>query len=79
MTTYILGFSALYHDSAASLIIDGKISCAVQEERFTRVKHDSSFPINSIKFILDSHNISFSDINYIVFYDKPFLKFERIL
>ncbi len=79
MTTYILGFSALYHDSAASLIIDGKISCAVQEERFTRVKHDSSFPINSIKFILDSHNISFSDISYVVFYDKPFLKFERIL
>lgn len=75
----ILGISAFYHDSAAALIKDGKILSAVQEERFTRIKHDSSFPINSIKFCLSNSLIDINDIDYIVFYEKPFLKFERIL
>ena len=77
--TYILGISAFYHDSAATLIKNGEIISAVQEERFTRVKHDSSFPINSIKFLIKEQNIKISDVNYIVFYEKPFLKFERLL
>ncbi len=77
--TYILGISALYHDSAIALIKDGEIINAVQEERFTRKKHDPSFPVNSIKFILSNNNLKLSDINYIVFYDKPFLKFERLI
>ena len=76
---YILGISALYHDSAASLIRDGKILSAVQEERFTRIKHDSSFPTNSIKYILSSNKLSLNQIDKVVFYDKPFLKFERLL
>lgn len=74
----ILGISAFYHDSAACLTINGKIIAAVQEERFTRVKHDPSFPINSINFCLKYGNISVKDLDFIVFYDKPFLKFERI-
>ena len=77
--TYILGISAFYHDSAATLVKNGEIISAVQEERFTRVKHDSSFPINSIKFLIKEQNIKISDVNYIVFYEKPFLKFERLL
>ena len=76
---YILGISAFYHDSAATLVKNGEIISAVQEERFTRIKHDSSFPINSIKFLLKEQNIKMSDVNYIVFYEKPFLKFERLL
>jgi Predicted carbamoyl transferase, NodU family len=76
---YILGISALYHDSAASLIRDGKILSAVQEERFTRIKHDSSFPTNSIKYILSSNQLTLNQIDKVVFYDKPFLKFERLL
>lgn len=75
----ILGISAYYHDAAACLIVDGQIIAAAQEERFTRKKHDSSFPVNSIKFCLDTASISPEDINYVVFYDKPFLKFERLL
>ena len=75
----ILGISAFYHDSAAALIEDGKILCAVQEERFTRIKNDSSFPINSIKFCLDFASIKINDIDYIAFYEKPFLKFERLI
>jgi len=78
MTT-ILGISAFYHDSAASIIIDGKIISAAQEERFTRIKHDSNFPFNSIKFVLNFSNLKLSDIDHIVFYEKPFLKFERLL
>ena len=74
----ILGLSAFYHDSAACLISDGEIIAAVQEERFTRKKHDSSFPVNSIKYCLDEANIRANNIDYIVFYDKPFLKFERL-
>jgi len=74
----ILGFSAYYHDSAACLVIDGNIIAAAQEERFTRKKHDASFPANSIKYSLDEAGISAADLDYVVFYDKPFLKFERL-
>jgi len=76
---YILGISAFYHDSAACLLKDGKIVAAAQEERFTRIKHDHSFPINAVKFCLDFEKIDVNKIDYIAFYDKPLLKFERIL
>ena len=76
---YILGISCFYHDSSAALLKDGKIVAAAQEERFTRKKHDTQFPINAIKYCLKSQNISIDDINYIGFYEKPLLKFERIL
>ena len=79
MSVKILGISCYYHDSAAALVVDGEIDSAVQEERFTRKKHDSNFPINSIKFILKKNNINLNEIDYIVFYEKPFLKFERLL
>ncbi len=75
----ILGISAFYHDSAASLIIDGKIIAAAQEERFTRKKHDPSYPFNAIKFVLEYSKKKLSEIDKIVFYEKPFLKFERLL
>ena len=75
----ILGISAYYHDSAASLIVDGKIISAAQEERFTRKKHDSSFPRNAIQFCINESNIQLSDLDYIVFYEKPLIKFERLL
>ena len=75
----ILGISAFYHDSAAAILVDGKIIAAAQEERFSRLKHDSSFPKSSIKFVLKKANINLKDIDYIVFYEKPFLKFERLL
>ncbi|MFH1784102.1 MAG: carbamoyltransferase [bacterium] len=75
----ILGISAFYHDSAACLIQDGRIVAAVQEERFTRKKHDFSFPINSINYCLSEAGISGNDLDFVAFYDKPFLKFERIL
>ena len=75
----ILGISAFYHDSAASLIIDGKIIAAAQEERFTRKKHDSSYPKNAINFVLEFANLQLSQIDQIVFFEKPFLKFERLL
>ena len=76
---YHLGISAYYHDSAAALIKDGEIIAAAQEERFTRRKHDPSFPVNAIRFCLEYEGISLSDIESIAFYDKPFLKFERLL
>lgn len=76
---YILGISAYYHDSAACLIKDGVILAAVQEERFTRVKNDAAFPQNSIKYCLEYANMSLKDVQYIVYYEKPFLKFERLL
>ena len=76
---YILGISALYHDSAACLIKDGKILAAAQEERFTRKKHDHSFPSNAIQYCLRETDIDGTELDYIAFYDKPFLKFERIL
>ena len=75
----ILGISAYYHDSAACLVVDGEIISAAQEERFTRKKHDSNFPSNSIMYCLREGNILPVEIDYIVFYDKPFLKFERLL
>lgn len=78
-TTYILGISAFYHDSAAALIKDGKILAAAQEERFTRKKHDFNFPINATRYCLKEAGISSADLTHVVFYDKPFVKFERIL
>lgn len=75
----ILGISAFYHDSAACLVVDGKIMAAAQEERFTRKKHDFSFPKNAINFCLEYGGLKIGDLDYIAFYDKPFLKFERIL
>jgi carbamoyltransferase len=75
----ILGISAFYHDAAACLVIDGEIIAASQEERFTRKKHDSSFPVNAISYCLSDAKITSKDIDYVVFYDKPFLKFERLL
>ena len=75
----ILGISAYYHDSAAALIDDGVIVCAAQEERFTRKKHDSSFPKNAISFCLKTNRVDLRDIDFIAFYDKPFLKFERLV
>ena len=75
----ILGISAYYHDAAACLVIDGKIIAAAQEERFTRIKHDSSFPNHAISYCLKEAGISAKDLDHIVFYDKPFLKFERLL
>jgi carbamoyltransferase len=77
--TAILGISAFYHDSAAALIIDGEIIAAAQEERFTRKKHDPSYPTNAIKYCLAEANLSLSQVDYVAFYDKPFLKFERLL
>jgi len=76
---YILGISAFYHDSAAALIKDGEIIAAAQEERFTRKKHDPSFPDNAIAYCLKEANITVKDLSFVGFYDKPFLKFERIL
>ena len=76
---YILGISAFYHDSAAAIIKDGYILAAAQEERFTRIKHDQNFPINAIKYCLKEAGITAQQLDYIAFYDKPFIKFERIL
>ena len=75
----ILGISAFFHDSAAALILDGKIIAAAQEERFSRTKHDSSFPIQAIRYVLDEAGILYEELSAIIFYDKPFLKFERLL
>ena len=75
----ILGISAFYHDSAACLVQDGKIVAAAQEERFTRRKHDSNFPQNAIDFCLQDNKLTVQDIDYVAYYDKPFLTFERIL
>jgi len=75
----ILGISAYYHDAAACLVVDGEIIAAAQEERFTRKKHDSNFPVNAMSYCLLEGKISSKDIDYVVFYDKPFLKFERLL
>ena len=75
----ILGISAFYHDSAAAILVDGKILAAAQEERFTRKKHDSSYPFNAVEYVLKFSKLKLSEIDYIVFYEKPFLKFERLL
>ena len=77
--TKILGISAFYHDSAATIIENGKILAAAQEERFTRKKHDSSYPFNAIEFVLNFSNTKLSEIDNIIFFEKPFLKFERLL
>ena len=77
--TKILGISAYYHDSAAALIIDGKIVAAAQEERFTRIKHDAGYPCHAIEYCLKEGNIQKDDLDYVVFYEKPLLKFERLL
>ena len=77
--TAILGISAFYHDSAAALIIDGEIIAAAQEERFTRKKHDPSYPTNAINYCLTEAGLLLEQVDYIAFYDKPFLKFERLL
>src|SRR5207249_1558440 len=76
---YILGSSAFYHDSAACLIRDGEILAAAQEERFTRKKHDARFPHHAVRYCLREGGISLTDLRYIVFYDKPLVKFERLL
>jgi carbamoyltransferase len=75
----ILGISAFYHDSAACLVTDGRIVSAAQEERFTRKKHDSAFPLNAINFCLKDSNLTVKDLDFVAYYDKPFLTFERIL
>ena len=75
----ILGISAFYHDSAATLIIDGNIIAAAQEERFTRKKHDPDYPFNAVQYVLSEGKLNLNDIDHIVFFEKPFLKFERLL
>ena len=77
--TSILGISAFYHDSAAALIKDGEIIAAAQEERFTRHKHDSNYPKNAVDFVLQEAGLKLSEVDHIAFYEKPFLKFERLL
>ena len=77
--TSILGISAFYHDSAAALIQDGKIIAAAQEERFSRKKHDASYPVNAVNYVLQESSIRLNDVDHIVFFEKPFLKFERLL
>ena len=77
--TNIIGISCYYHDSAAALIQNGIVLNAIQEERLSRIKHDSSFPIHSIKEILKINKLNLSDIDHIVFYEKPFVKFERLM
>lgn len=79
MSIAILGISAYYHDSAASIIIDGEIIAAAHEERFTRVKQDSSFPINAIKYVIRESGIDYNNLTAISFYEKPYIKFERLL
>ena len=79
MRSIILGISAFYHDSAATILIDGKIIAAAQEERFTRIKNDSNYPYNAIEFVLDYANLKLKDVDRIIFFEKPFLKFERLL
>ena len=79
MPSRILGISAFYHDSAAALVIDGRIAAAAQEERFTRTKHDPGFPLHAIRYCLDQAGIRAGDLDHVVFYEKPFIKFERLL
>src|SRR5689334_22062761 len=79
MKNAILGISAFYHDSASALIEDGHIVAAAQEERFTRKKHDASFPRHAITYCLEEGGTTLDDLDHVVFYDKPFLKFERLL
>ena len=75
----ILGISAYYHDSAAALVVDGRVIAAAQEERFSRRKHDARFPVHAVRFCLAHAGVAPDDIDSVVFYEKPFLKFERLL
>ncbi|MGC1392447.1 MAG: carbamoyltransferase [Bacteroidales bacterium] len=75
----ILGISAFYHDSAAAILIDGKLIAAAQEERFTRIKHDSDFPAHAIKYVLEEAGMDYNELRTVIFYEKPLLKFERLL
>ena len=77
--TIILGISCFYHDAAAALLVDGKIVAAAQEERFSRKKHDADFPEKAIAYCFESQGISIHNVDYVVFYDKPITKFERLL
>ena len=77
--TAILGISAFYHDSAAALVVDGEIVAAAQEERFSRIKHDESFPIHATRYCLEEAGLKPEDLDYVGFYDKPALKFDRLL
>ena len=77
--TSILGISAFYHDSAAAIIVDGNIVAAAQEERFSRKKHDPRYPFNAVKYVLEESNLKLNEIDHVVFFEKPFLKFERLL
>ena len=77
--TAILGISAFYHDSAAALLVDGEVVAAAQEERFTRKKHDYEFPTQAIEYCLGHAGLTPADLDYVGFYDKPLLKFERLL
>ena len=79
MSSAILGISAYYHDSAAAVLIDGEVVAAAHEERFTRVKHDSSFPIHAARYVLEEAGIEYDQLSAVAFYDKPYLKFERLL
>src|SRR5262249_52796977 len=79
MTRYVLGLSAHYHDSAAALVGDGEIVAAASEERFSRIKHDPSLPVHAATACLESQNIKAEDLEYIVFHEKPLLKFERLI
>ena len=76
---YILGISCFYHDAAAALLHDGVLVAAAEEERFTRIKHDYNFPHEAIAFCLEQAGITGNDLDYVVFYEKPLLKYERIL
>ena len=79
MPETVLGISAYYHDAAAALLVDGEIVAAAHEERFTRKKHDMSFPVNAIRYVLSEADLSVADLSAIAFYDKPYIKFERLL
>jgi carbamoyltransferase len=76
---YILGVSAYYHDSAACLIYNDEVIAAAHEERFTRIKQDESFPVNAVQYCLQEAGIGLNDLEAIVYYEKPFLKFERLI
>ena len=75
----VLGISAFYHDAAAALVDEGRIIAAAQEERFTRKRHDAEFPAQAIAYCLEKAGYAIEDLDHLVFYDKPFLKFERLL
>ena len=77
--TAILGISAFYHDSAAALVVDGEIVAAAQEERFTRKKHDPGFPSHAVEYCVKEAGLTFDDLNYVVFYEKPLRKFDRLI